>query len=81
MAIKDGKIVATGKKMIIQNYTATNTQSLKGAYIYPGFNDAHAHFCRLCPRFTQGKFNGHALVADGTSYRFSKEIPQRLYYW
>jgi len=28
----------------LQSYTATNTQSLKGAYIYPGFNDAHAHF-------------------------------------
>jgi predicted amidohydrolase YtcJ len=45
MAIKDGKIVATGSSEdIFQSYTATNTQSLKGAYIYPGFNDAHAHF-------------------------------------
>ncbi|PTM03666.1 MAG: amidohydrolase [Bacteroidetes bacterium] len=45
MAIKDGKIVATGSSEdILQSYTATNTQSLKGAYIYPGFNDAHAHF-------------------------------------
>jgi predicted amidohydrolase YtcJ len=45
MAIKEGKIVATGSSAeILQNYTATNTQSFKGAYIYPGFNDAHAHF-------------------------------------
>jgi predicted amidohydrolase YtcJ len=45
MAIKDGKIVATGGSTeIMQSFAATSTQSLKGAHVYPGFNDAHAHF-------------------------------------
>ncbi len=45
LAIKDGKIIATGSSEAIQtNYTATQTLDAGGKFIYPGFIDAHAHF-------------------------------------
>ncbi|MEN9686876.1 MAG: hypothetical protein RLZZ28_2662, partial [Bacteroidota bacterium] len=45
MAVKDGKIVAVGMNEAIQKkYTATETIDAKGAAVYPGFIDAHAHF-------------------------------------
>lgn len=45
MAIKDGKIIATGtSEEIISRYTAPVKEDLKGKFVYPGFNDAHAHF-------------------------------------
>ena len=45
MAVKDGKIVAVGTNQEIQNkYRATETIDAKGAAVYPGFIDAHAHF-------------------------------------
>lgn len=44
MAIKDGRIVATGtKRQINKRFTATENQEVEG-YIYPGFIDAHSHF-------------------------------------
>lgn len=45
MAIKDGKILATGSSADIQkDYEASETLDAKGRFIYPGFIDAHAHF-------------------------------------
>lgn len=45
MAIKDGKIVAKGTTAdITAHYSAKETLDAKGAAIYPGFIDAHAHF-------------------------------------
>jgi predicted amidohydrolase YtcJ len=45
MAISDGKIVATGtNEEITKKYKATETVDAKGAAVYPGFIDAHAHF-------------------------------------
>ena len=45
MAIKDGKIVATGTNDIITGkYQADSVVDAKGAAVYPGFIDAHAHF-------------------------------------
>jgi predicted amidohydrolase YtcJ len=45
MALKDGKIVATGKTVDLQTaYAATNTIDAKGQFIYPGWIDAHCHF-------------------------------------
>lgn len=45
MAVKDGKIVAVGTNREIQNkYEAEETIDAKGAAVYPGFIDAHAHF-------------------------------------
>jgi len=45
MAIKDGKIVATGSNdQILSAYTAEQQVDAGGAPIYPGWIDAHAHF-------------------------------------
>ena len=44
MAIKDGKIVATGGNDLRNNYTCKNEVDLKGEFVYPGFIDAHCHF-------------------------------------
>jgi len=45
MAVKEGKIVATGSsKALQQAYNATETYNAGGKTVYPGFIDAHAHF-------------------------------------
>ena len=45
MAIKDGKIVATGtSEKILNQFAAKNKLDAEGKFIYPGFIDAHAHF-------------------------------------
>jgi predicted amidohydrolase YtcJ len=45
MAVKDGKIVAVGSNdLILKNYSAKEDIDAKGAAVYPGFIDAHAHF-------------------------------------
>lgn len=47
IAVKDGRIVATGTTAgLQQQYRADSTLDLNGAFIYPGFIDAHAHFYR-----------------------------------
>ncbi len=44
-AVKDGKIVASGTNAeIAARYQATEIADFTGKYVYPGFNDAHAHF-------------------------------------
>lgn len=44
-AVKDGKIVATGTTEYIRSlYQAKEVNDYSGRYVYPGFNDAHAHF-------------------------------------
>ena len=45
MAIEDGKIVAVGNNVDIQNkYSSSNNIDAKGNTIFPGFIDAHCHF-------------------------------------
>lgn len=45
MAVKDGKIVAVGTNADIQaKFNSAETIDAKGAAVYPGFIDAHAHF-------------------------------------
>jgi len=45
MAIKDGKIMATGKNDdILARYESRETNDAGGKAIFPGFMDAHAHF-------------------------------------
>jgi len=45
IAIKDGRIVATGSnKMILDIYKADDTLDAKNKFVYPGFIDAHCHF-------------------------------------
>ena len=45
MAIKDGKILATGSdSAILGDYVAKDTIDAGGKFVYPGFIDAHGHF-------------------------------------
>ena len=45
MVIKDGKILAVGKKAALEkSYEFKERLDAKGKFIYPGFIDAHAHF-------------------------------------
>jgi predicted amidohydrolase YtcJ len=45
MAIKDGKILATGKTADLEEaYDYKEKLDAEGKFIYPGFIDAHAHF-------------------------------------
>ena len=45
MAVQDGKIVAVGTNDdILKTYQADSVVDAKGAAVYPGFVDAHAHF-------------------------------------
>ncbi len=45
MAVKNGKIVATGTvAAIMKEFSANDTVDASGQFIYPGFIDAHAHF-------------------------------------
>lgn len=46
IALKDGKIFAVGSSEEIKNYQGDSTEviDLNGKFVYPGFNDSHAHF-------------------------------------
>ncbi|HTE27001.1 amidohydrolase [Flavitalea sp.] len=45
MAIKDGKIIATGtNESILTDFDSRTIDDLDGKSVYPGFIDAHAHF-------------------------------------
>jgi len=45
IAVKDGRIIATGSsKAILNRYEAPVTEDATGQFIYPGFIDAHCHF-------------------------------------
>lgn len=47
MAIKDGKIIATGTTAdLLAQYEATKQTDAQGKFIYPGLIDAHTHFLR-----------------------------------
>ncbi|MFN0188880.1 MAG: amidohydrolase [Bacteroidia bacterium] len=44
IAIKDGKIIATGSSSDLLKMDAAEKIDLKGQFVYPGFYDAHCHF-------------------------------------
>ena len=47
VAIKDGKFIAVGSsESILAAYESEDIRDMKGAPLYPGFIDAHAHFYR-----------------------------------
>ncbi len=48
IAVNQGKIVDMGTKADLEKkYNFSNKIDLNGAFVYPGFNDAHAHFYGL----------------------------------
>jgi predicted amidohydrolase YtcJ len=71
MAVKDGKIIATGTtKDLEKNFAATEKLDAGGKYIYPGFIDAHAHFV---------EYGLGLQTADLTGTSSWDEILQRLH--
>jgi len=59
MAVKDGKILATGSNdEIKKTYTSENMIDLQGGIIYPGFIDAHCHFYGLALMLQQADLKG-----------------------
>lgn len=45
MAVRDGKIIAIGRNDdILKQYESDSTTDAGGKTVFPGFNDAHAHF-------------------------------------
>lgn len=44
LAIRDGKILAIGGDEILAGFEAGQVIDAKGAFVYPGFYDAHCHF-------------------------------------
>lgn len=70
MAIKDGKIVATGSsKKVLNQFDAKEKLDAQGKFIYPGFIDAHAHFLGY----------GHALqTVDLTATKSWEECIERI---
>lgn len=70
VALKDGKILDVGTvKELEEKYTYTQKEDLKGAYVYPGFIDGHAHFYGL------GMFENRADLTACSSF---EELLQRL---
>ena len=54
MAIKDGKIKAVGTSQdILEKYSSPKKINLNGKFVYPGFNDAHAHLYGLGKNLSQ----------------------------
>ena len=61
MAVKNGKIVATGSTQeIMERFTADTMMDLGGKPVYPGFIDAHSHFYGLALFMQQADLNGAA---------------------
>lgn len=59
MAVQDGIIIATGSNDLIQRkFSADSVIDAGGAAVYPGFNDAHAHFWGYAMSFLQVDLTG-----------------------
>ncbi len=70
MAVKDGKIIATGTNDFIhQHYQSKENMDAQGKAVYPGFIDAHAHFVG----YAQSLF-----VADLYDTKSFDEVLERL---
>lgn len=54
IAIKDGKILATGKQSeLTKEYRFKDSINGEGKFVYPGFIDAHAHFAGYAQSLTE----------------------------
>ncbi len=63
--VKDGKIVDTGSDADMEmKYKPAETLSLQGKYVYPGWNDAHAHFVGYANSLNQVDLVGTRSVAE-----------------
>ena len=78
MAIHEGEIVAIGTKAdLLKRFEAQEMKSLNGAYVYPGFNDAHAHFVGYARGLRKVNLMGTRSWADALArvIDFQKKYP------
>ncbi len=82
IAVKDGKILDIGDdNYIIGNYKASEVIDLKGAPLYPGFNDAHGHLNLLGPGLLEVDLRGAKSfqeVAERLKKRYDETNPTYL---
>jgi predicted amidohydrolase YtcJ len=66
VSVKDGRILATGKVADLLKSAGPSTQKidLKGAFLYPGFTDAHAHLYGIGERELTLNLDQVASVAE-----------------
>lgn len=58
-AVKDGKFIKTGSTAeVFEAFESDSVVDLKGAAVYPGFIDAHAHFFRYGVGLTHANLTG-----------------------
>ncbi|WP_163223714.1 amidohydrolase [Bacteroides sp. 214] len=82
IAVKDGIIVATGSDNELQEqYTSPQTIDLKGAPLYPGFNDTHGHLSLLGESLRKVDLRGAASfeeIVERLQKRYDEEQPAFL---
>src|SRR5690625_4783875 len=78
MAIKDGKIVATGTRdALARTYKPKERIRANGKFIYPGFIDAHAHWDVMGCTMLEGDLSGAKSCAEVVerTRKFHEENP------
>ena len=61
MAVKNGRVIATGsEKEIRSGYISDNLVNAVGKFVFPGFIDAHCHFCSYAVNLRNVALNGCA---------------------
>jgi Predicted metal-dependent hydrolase with the TIM-barrel fold len=82
VAVKKGIIVATGSdEEILERYKSRNIIDLKGAALYPGFNDAHAHIYNMGQSLKRVDLRGapsYNEILERLKERFKSENPTYL---
>ncbi|MDR2585992.1 MAG: amidohydrolase, partial [Prevotellaceae bacterium] len=64
-AVNEGRFVAVGTTNEIRaKYISDNEIDMRGAPVYPGFNDAHCHFVSLGKRFSIADLRGATSYAE-----------------
>jgi len=82
MAVKGGKILATGSSDVIKkSYNSKASIDLQGGIVYPGFIDAHCHFYGLALMLQQADLKGSTsfkMVIERLKAHQTKLHPQWL---
>lgn len=82
MAVKEGKILATGSDdEIKKSFTSENMIDLQGGVVFPGFIDAHCHFYGLALMLQQADLKGassFSIVVERLKAHQTKFHPQWL---
>jgi len=84
LAIKDGKILAVGSSKSLKKYFEEGTTLLidaKGKLVFPGFNDAHAHFGPVNPDYVELRYiTDPNVITEKVAAQVAKAKPGELIY-